>query len=69
MSDQHGTEPQMPDFDKLAENMSSVAEKSQRLIADFMKRQAEGEASGFDDPMHIGHTFLELTQKMMADPA
>ena len=69
MSDQQGTEPQIPDFDKLAENMSSVAEKSQRLIADFMKRQADGENSGFDDPLHIGHTFLELTQKMMSDPA
>ena len=69
MSDQQDTGPQIPDFDKLAENMSSVAEKSQRLIADFMKRQAEGESSGFDDPLHIGQTFLELTQKMMADPA
>jgi len=69
MSDQQGTEPHIPDFDKLAENMSSVAEKSQRLIADFMKRQAEGDSSAFDDPLNIGHTFLELTQKMMADPA
>jgi polyhydroxyalkanoate synthase subunit PhaC len=69
MSDQQGTEPHIPDFDKLSENMSAVAEKSQRLIADFMKRQAEGDASAFDDPLNIGHTFLELTQKMMADPA
>jgi polyhydroxyalkanoate synthase subunit PhaC len=69
MSDQQGTEPQIPDLDKLAENMSSVAEKSQRLIADFMKRQADGGSTGFDDPLHIGHTFLELTQKMMSDPA
>jgi polyhydroxyalkanoate synthase subunit PhaC len=69
MSDQQGSEPQIPDLEKLAENMSSVAEKSQRLIADFMKRQAEGETSSFDDTKHIGQTFLELTQKMMADPA
>jgi polyhydroxyalkanoate synthase subunit PhaC len=69
MSDQQGTDPQTPDFDKLAESMSSVAEKSQRLIADFMQRQASGESSGFDDPMHIGHAFLELTQQMMTDPA
>jgi len=69
MVEQQGTQPPQPDFEKITANMASVAEKSQRLIAEFMQRQSEGENAGVEDPLNIGQTFLELTQKMMADPA
>ena len=69
MVDQQGSQPPQPDFEKITANMASVAEKSQRLIAEFMQRQSEGENAGVEDPLNIGQTFLELTQKMMADPA
>ena len=69
MVDQQGSQPPVPDFEKLTANMASVAEKSQRLIAEFMQRQSEGDAKGIEDPLNIGQTFLDLTQKMMADPA
>jgi polyhydroxyalkanoate synthase len=68
MVDQQGSQPPTPDFEKLTANMALVAEKSQRLIADFMKRQTEGNKTELEDPLNIGQTFLELTQKMMADP-
>jgi len=68
MVDQQGSQPPAPDFEKLTANMALVAEKSQQLIADFMKRQSEGNKSEIEDPLNIGQTFLELTQKMMADP-
>jgi len=69
MVDQQGSQPPAPDFEKLTANMALVAEKSQQLIADFMKRQSEGNKTEIEDPLNIGQTFLELTQKMMADPA
>ena len=53
--------------------MAEIAEKSQRLVADFLSRQGAqggGEAgSGMADPMAIGAAFLEMTTRMMADPA
>ncbi len=69
MVDQQGSQPPQPDFEKITANMAAVAEKSQRLIAEFMQRQSEGGTPGVEDPLNIGQTFLELTQKMMADPA
>ncbi len=74
MADQQGTVPPLPDFwadmdfEKFSNNMTEVAEKSQRLISEFMARQAEGGSPGIDDPLHIGETFLEMTQQMLAHP-
>jgi len=56
-----------------AAQMAEIAEKSQRLVADFLARQgtqAGGEEGiGMADPMAIGAAFLEMTTRMMADPA
>jgi polyhydroxyalkanoate synthase len=54
--------------------MAEIAERSQRLVAEFLARQASrGEAradggAGMADPAAIGAAFFELTQRMMADP-
>jgi len=52
-------------------NMVAIAERSQRLVQDFLQRQAKDTESpfGHGDPMHIGHTFLEMTQAMMRNPS
>ncbi|MEQ9447538.1 MAG: class I poly(R)-hydroxyalkanoic acid synthase, partial [Rhodospirillaceae bacterium] len=52
--------------------MSNIAERSQRLVTDFVNRNAEDPANainaGMADAINIGNAFLELTTKMMADP-
>jgi len=52
--------------------MTGIAERSQRLISDFVSRNASNPAAaaslGMADTMNIGTAFLELTTKMMADP-
>lgn len=58
----------LPDPHKLAENLPKIAETSQRLVQDYLKRQAEGDNFTVPDPRVVGKSFLELTQKMMADP-
>ena len=67
-----GTDP-VPDPAELsrqtAEQIAEIAEKSQRLVADFLSRQGGQEGIGLADPMAIGAAFLEMTQRMMADPA
>ncbi|MCE2921621.1 MAG: class I poly(R)-hydroxyalkanoic acid synthase [Roseomonas sp.] len=57
----------MPDPALVGRTMADVAERSQRIVADFLKRQADqpGEA----DPMHIGNAFLDMTTRLMANPA
>src|SRR5438046_10448475 len=52
-----------------AEHWAEIAEKSRRLVADFLSRQGGEEGVGLADPMAIGAAFLEMTQRMMADPA
>jgi len=56
--------------------MTGIAQRSQRLIADFMARNAADPAKvsaqaslGMADTVNLGAAFLELSAKMMADPA
>jgi len=47
--------------------MADIAARSQRLVNDWLKRQAaEGVAL---DPLNIGGAFLEMTAKLLANPA
>ncbi|MCA3390510.1 MAG: class I poly(R)-hydroxyalkanoic acid synthase [Roseomonas sp.] len=57
----------LPDPALVSRTMADVAERGQRIVADFLKRQADqpGEA----DPMHIGNAFLDMTSRLMANPA
>jgi polyhydroxyalkanoate synthase subunit PhaC len=66
MSQTTGSEPKMPDPVEMSRQMASIAERSQKLIADFMQRQ---DASGFKDSLRIGTAFMEMTARLMADPA
>ncbi len=53
--------------------MAGIAERSQRLITDFVTRNASNPAQaaqlGMADSVNIGAAFLELSAKMMSDPA
>jgi polyhydroxyalkanoate synthase len=46
-----------------------VGEKSQELVADFLKRHTNDEGLGMASPMAIGAAFFEMTARMMADPS
>ena len=51
-----------------ARSLADIAERAQRLIADFLARQAETGGGGDPDPLNIGGTFSELAGKLTADP-
>lgn len=51
----------------MGRNMADIAERSQRIVAEWLKRQTEEAPS--PDPMNIGAAFMEMTGKLMADPA
>jgi polyhydroxyalkanoate synthase subunit PhaC len=58
-----------PDPVELSRQMAEIAEKSQRLVADFLSRQNGEGGFGMADPMAIGAAFFDMTAKLMADPS
>ncbi len=60
-----------PDPVEWSKQMSGIAERSQRLVTDFLNHHSKtGEGVlGHGDPLNVGSAFLEMTQKMMTNPA
>ncbi len=67
MPDQPASEDESTPTDEMGETIANIAERSQRLVNNFLSHQ--GAQFGMADPMNIGNAFLELTARMMADPA
>ncbi|TDH64281.1 class I poly(R)-hydroxyalkanoic acid synthase [Dankookia rubra] len=57
----------LPDPALVTRTMSEVAERGQRIVTDFLKRQAESDST--PDPLNIGGAFLDMTARLMANPA
>src|SRR3546814_5161454 len=55
---------------ELSRTMANIAERSQRIIQDFVEKQhgvpgdGGGQALGISDPLNVGNAFLEMTTKM-----
>jgi polyhydroxyalkanoate synthase len=58
----------LPDPVQIGRSMADVAERSQRIVAAWLKRQGE-EGPGSADPLNMGGALLEMTARLMADPA
>ena len=59
----------MPDPAELSRSMSDIAQRSQRLVADWLKRQAdEGTTTPNADPLNIGAAFMDMTTRLMTNP-
>ncbi len=55
---------------KLVENFSKIAEQSQRLVRTYLENQNQPDANfSVPDPGIVAKSFLEMTQKLLADPA
>src|SRR3954454_25287634 len=57
----------LPDPALVTRTMSEVSERGQRIVTDFLRRQAGAEA--IPDPLNIGGAFLDMTTRLMANPA
>ncbi len=49
--------------------MSNIAERSQKLVSDFLSHQQSMGGMGMGDPMNVGKAFLEMTRRMLTDPS
>jgi polyhydroxyalkanoate synthase len=57
----------MPDPAAIGRSMTDIAERSQRIVSEWLKRQPQEEHAA--DPLNIGSAFLEMTARLMANPA
>ena len=57
----------VPDAAVLGRGMADIAERSQRLVAEWLQRMPKEEKGA--DPMNIGGAFMEMTSKLMSNPA
>ncbi len=70
MGEHKETSGSYPESAAFSKAMSDMAERSQRIVSEFLSRQsANGGRQGSNDPLHIGDAFFEMTSKLMADPA
>ena len=57
-----------PDADELTATIGKIAKQSQQIVTDFVARQSDMQETE-QDPLNIGSAFMEMTQRMMSDPA
>jgi polyhydroxyalkanoate synthase len=68
MSDNQKPVFQLPDTKRVAASLSRITRTGRQLVGEFLGRQARGEAAPPPDTSIIAKSFLELSQKMMANP-
>jgi len=67
-SETPGSTP-LPDPIDLSRQFAEIAEKSQRLVTDFLAHQNGEPGLGMANPTAIGAAFLEMTARLMSDPS
>ena len=58
----------LPDPTELGRSMADIAERSQRIVGEWLKRQSEAGPPS-QDPLNIGRAFMEMTTRLMTNPA
>jgi polyhydroxyalkanoate synthase subunit PhaC len=62
-------ETPQPDRGEVLKIMADIADASQRLLKECSERNGRSVNGVASDPLNLSRTFLELSQRMMADPA
>ena len=56
----------LPDPTVVSRSMADIAERSQRIVAEWLKRQPLEDHAA--DPLNIGRAFMEMTARLMTNP-
>src|SRR3989442_11098130 len=62
-----GTQPP-PDPAESARVFAEVAERSGRIMGEFLQRQAGGQGVATSDEFGVARAFMDLAARMLADP-
>ena len=68
MSQTDSQDSNLTDPLEFSRSMTEIAEKSSKLVSDWIERQASYNGTTSIDPLNIGSAFLEMTARMMQDP-
>jgi polyhydroxyalkanoate synthase subunit PhaC len=71
MADGESPDPtsfKLPDAAELGRSMAAIAERSQRIVSEWLRRQTEDGPPSID-PLNISNAFMEMTTRLMANPA
>jgi poly[(R)-3-hydroxyalkanoate] polymerase subunit PhaC len=68
MNDDNRPEIKLPDPAEWSRSMAEIAKRSQLLVLEFMERQGHDSPLPVD-PLNIAGAFIEMTQRLMIDPA
>ena len=68
MKDEETAEPRVPDPVELSRAVAGIAQRSQRLVAEFLAQNA-GATPATPDPLNLAGAFFEMTAKLLTDPA
>ena len=68
MDDQPRIAPNLLDPPEVYKSMGSIAERSQRLVVNFISHQVSSGQLPETDPLNVGEAFLELSRCIMANP-
>jgi polyhydroxyalkanoate synthase len=68
MNDTERPEIKLPDPAEWSRSMADIARRSQNLVLEFMERQSKDMPVPVD-PLNVAGAFVEMTQRMMSDPA
>jgi len=69
MSQDKTTPVHQIDHDEMARIFSEVASRSSKVLGDYMKKNAETQKSLIADEFGIARAFMDMWQKMFADPS
>ena len=72
MNDQPDTNGKAPNTEEISRSMAEIAETSQKLVSEFLSQQANsgaGAEPATPDPLNISNAFMDMTTRLMADPA
>ena len=61
-------EIKLPDPLQLSESFARVAERTQRLVAEFLSRGPASTNLGMGDATNVGAAFQAFTSQLLADP-
>jgi polyhydroxyalkanoate synthase len=64
--DEHAVK--LPDPVEMGQQLTRLAERGQKLVAEFLERQSESKEGVSLDSLNIGGAFFEMTARMLADP-
>ncbi len=65
---QSADKPTLPDIADVARVYASIAEKSSRLVAHWLRNQGKGTGSAWQDELGIAQAFYEAWGRVLADP-